>query len=92
MILGKGESLKTVLDARYLSSLIDDYKCNWPIEPINLKLTKMNEYYTSADISSAYNQKPLDKNRFDSHNMLLEINNTKLIELFYGISIGSAAF
>ena len=43
MILGKGESLKTVLDARYLSSLIDDYKCNGPIEPINLKLTKMNE-------------------------------------------------
>ena len=34
IILAKGESLKIVLDARYLNSLIDESKCNWPIEPI----------------------------------------------------------
>ena len=36
IILAKGESLKIVLDARYLNSLIDESKCNWPIEPIQV--------------------------------------------------------
>ena len=34
IILAKGESLKIVLYARYLNSLIDESKYNWPIEPI----------------------------------------------------------
>ena len=40
-ILAKGESLKIVLDARYLNSLIGESKCNWPIEPIQVILTKI---------------------------------------------------
>ena len=40
IILAKGESLKIVLDARYLNSLIDESKCNRPIEPIQVILTK----------------------------------------------------
>ena len=40
IILAKRESLKIVLDARYLNSLIDESKCNWPIEPIQVILTK----------------------------------------------------
>ena len=62
IILAKGESLKIVLDARYLISLIDESKCNWPIEPIQVILTKINgKYFTTADMNSAYNQMPLDK-------------------------------
>ena len=40
IILAKGESLKIVLDARYLNSLIDESNCNWPIEPIQVILTR----------------------------------------------------
>ena len=40
IILAKGESLKIVLDARYLNSLIDESKCNWPIEPIQVIFNK----------------------------------------------------
>ena len=62
IILAKGESLKIVLDARYLNSLIDESKCNWPIEPIQVILTKINgKYFTTADMNSAYNQMPLDR-------------------------------
>ena len=62
IILAKGESLKIVLDARYLNSLIDKTKCNWPIEPIQVILTKINDkYFTTADMNSAYNQMPLDE-------------------------------
>ena len=60
--LAKGESLKIVLDARYLNSLIDESKCNWPIEPIQVILTKINgKYFTTADMNSAYNQMSLDE-------------------------------
>ena len=47
MILAKGESLKIVLDARYLNSLFDELKYNWPIEPIRVRviLTKINGKY-----------------------------------------------
>ena len=60
IILAKGESLKIVLDARYLNSLIDESKCNWPTEPIQNILTKINgKYFTMADMNSAYNRMPL---------------------------------
>ena len=56
IILANGESLKIVLDARYLNSLIEDSKCNWQKEPIQVNLTKINgKYFTTADMNSAYN-------------------------------------
>ena len=62
IILAKSESPKLVLDARYLNSLIDESKCNWPIEPIQVILTKINgQYFTTTDMNSAYNQMPLDE-------------------------------
>ena len=52
IILAKGESIKVVLDPRYLNSLIDESKCNWPIEPIQVFLTKLNaKYFTTADMN-----------------------------------------
>ena len=42
IILRKGESLKIVLDARYLNSMIDESKYNWPIEPVDVDLTRIN--------------------------------------------------
>ena len=60
IVLAKGEPFKIVLDASYLNSLIDESKCNWPIEPIQVILTKMEgKYFTTADMNSAYNQMPL---------------------------------
>ena len=93
IILAKGESLKIVLDARYLNSLFDESKFNWPIEPIQVILTKINgKYFTTADMNSAYNQMPLDEQsqwltQFVMGNQQYEFNR-----LFYRISIGPAAF
>ena len=62
IILRKGESLKIVLDARNLNSLIDESNCNWPIEPVDVALTRINgTIFTTADLNSAYNQIPLDE-------------------------------
>ena len=60
IILRKGEEI--VLDARYLNSMIDESKCNWSIEPVDLALTRTNgTIFTRADLYSAYNQIPLDE-------------------------------
>ena len=93
IILRKGESLKIVLDARYLNSMIDESKCNWPFEPVDVALTRINgTIFTTADLNSAYNQIPLDdESMINTH---FTIGNEKYCfkRLFYGISIGPAAF
>ena len=62
IILAKCESLKIILDVSYLNSLLDESKCNWPFEPIQVILTKINgKYFTTAHMNSAYNQMPLDE-------------------------------
>ena len=62
IILAKDESLKLVLDARYLNALIDESKCNCPIEPIQVIFIKIKgQYSTTPDVNSAYNQMSLDK-------------------------------
>ena len=93
IILAKGESLKIVLDARYLNSLIDESKCNWPIEPIQVNLKKINgKYFTTADMNSAYNQMPLDEKSRRLTQFVIENQQYEFNRLFYGISIGPAAF
>ena len=93
IILAKGESLKIVLDARYLNSLIDESKCIWPIEPIQVILTKINgKYFTTADMNSAYNQMPLDEQSRRLTQFVIGNQQYEFNCLFYGISIGPAAF
>ena len=93
IILRKGESLKIVLDARYLNSMIDESKCNWPIEPVDVALTRINgTIFTTADLNSAYNQKPLDEESMRYTNFTIGNEQFCFKRLFYGISIGPAAF
>ena len=93
IILAKDESLKILLDARYLSSLIDESKCNWPIEPIQVISTMINgKYFTTADMNSAYNQMPLDEQSRRLTQFVIGNQQYEFNRLFYGISIGPAAF
>ena len=93
IIQRKGESLKIVLDARYLNSMIDESTCNWRIEPVDVALTRINgTIFTTADLNSAYNQNPLtNESKRYTH---FTIGNEQFCfkRLFYGISIGPAAF
>ena len=93
IILAKGESLKIVLDARYFNSLIDKTKCIRPIEPIQVIGTKTNgKYFTTADMNSAYNQMPLDEQSRRLTQFVIGNQQYEFNRLFYGISIGPAAF
>ena len=91
--LRKGESLKIVVDARYLNSMIDESKLNWPKEPVDVALTRMNgTIFMTADLNSAYNQIPLDEQSLRYTHFTIGNEQYCLKRLFYGISIGPAAF
>ena len=91
--LAKRDSLKIVLDARYLNSLIGESNYNWPIEPIQVILTKISsKYYTTADMNSAYNQMPLDEQSRRLTQIVIGTQRYEFNRFFYGISIGPAAF
>ena len=93
IILAKGESIKIVLDARYLNSLIDESKFNCPIEPIKVILTAINgKYFTLADMNSAYNQMPLVEQSRRLAQFVIGNQQYEFNRLFYGISIVPAAF
>ena len=93
IFLAKGQSLKIVLVARYFKSLIDESKCNWPIEPIQVIVTKLNgKYFTTADMNSAYNQMRLDEQSRRLGQFVIGIQQYEFNRLFFGISIGATAF
>ena len=74
-------------------SLIDESKCNWPIEPIQVILTKINgNCFTTADINSAYNQMPLNEQSRRLTKFIIGSQQFEYNRLFYGISVGPAAF
>ena len=62
IILPKGDTVKLVIDARYLNSITDLSNYSWPLEPVQMLLTKLDgTYYTTSDLASAYNQVPLSE-------------------------------
>ena len=87
------ELFKIVLDARYLNSLIDESKCNWSIEPNQVILTKIiGKYFPTADMNSAYNQMSLDEQSRRLTQFVIGNQQNEFNRLFYGSSIGPAAF
>ena len=89
----KGESLKIVLDARQLNTMIDETKSSWPTEPIQIILTRSKgPIFSIADMDSAYNQMPLDNPSQRLTNFVIAGQQYRFKRLFYGISIGPEAF
>ena len=73
--------------------MIDKSKGNWPIEPVDVALTRINgTIFTTADLNSAYNQIPLDEQSMRYTHFTIGNEQYFFKRLFYGISIEPAAF
>ena len=93
IILRKGELLKIVFDARQLNTMLDETKCSWPKEPIQIILTRIKgPIFSIAEMNSAFNQIPLDQASQRLTNFVIAGQQFCFKRLFYGISIGQAAF
>ena len=72
--------------------MIDKIKCSWPIEPIQVILTRIKRpNFSIAHMNTAYNQTPLDKPSQRLTNFVIVGQQYFFKRLFYGISIGPAA-
>ena len=60
ILLPKADYVKLVIDARYLNSITDLTNYSWPLEPVQMIMTRINgKYFTASDLSCAYHQVPL---------------------------------
>ena len=68
--------------------MIDESKCNWPIQPVDVALTRINgTKFTTADLNSAYNQIALDEESMRYTHFTIGNEQYCFKRLFYGISI-----
>ena len=60
ILMPKADYVKLVIDAGYLISITDLTNYSWPLEPIQMIMTRTNgKYFTVSELSSAYHQIPL---------------------------------
>ena len=60
ILMPKNDYVKLVIDARYLNSVADLTNYSWPLEPVQMILTRVNgKFFSVSDLSCAYHQVPL---------------------------------
>ena len=60
ILMPKNDYVKLVTDARYLNSVTDLTFYTWPLEPVQMIMTKVNgKVFSVSDLSCAYHQVPL---------------------------------
>ena len=65
ILMPKNDYVKLVIDARYLNSVIDLKNYSWPLEPVQMIMTRVSgKFFSVSDFSCAYHQVPLS---FETH-------------------------
>ena len=60
ILMPKNDYVKLVIDARYLNSVTDLTNYSWPLEPVQIIMTRVNaKVFSVSDLSCAYHQVPL---------------------------------
>ena len=60
ILMPKNDYVKLVIDARYLNSGTDLTNYSWPLEPVQMIMTRVNgKFFSVSDLSRAYHQVPL---------------------------------
>ena len=60
ILMPKNDYVKLGIDARYLNSLTDLKNYSWPVEPVQMIMTRINcNVFFVRDLSCAYHQVPL---------------------------------
>ena len=60
ILMPKNDSVKLVIDARYLNSVSDLTNYSWPLEPVQMIMTGVNgKFFSVSDLTCEYHQLPL---------------------------------
>ena len=61
ILMPKNDYVKLVIDARYLNSVTDLTNYSWPLEPVQMIMTRVNgKFFSVSDLSCAFHQVPLN--------------------------------
>ena len=60
ILMPKSDYVKLVINARFLNSVTDLNNYSWPLEPVQMIITRVNgKFFSLSDLSCAYHQVPL---------------------------------
>ena len=60
ILLTKADYVKLFIDARYMNSITNLTKYSWPLDLVQMIMTRINgKYFTASDLSCTYYQVPL---------------------------------
>ena len=60
ILMPNNDYVKLVIDARYLNSVTNLTNYSWPLEPVQMIMTRVNgKFFSVSDLSCAYHQVPL---------------------------------
>ena len=75
-----------MIDARYLNSVTDLTNCSWPLEPVQMIMTRVNgKFFSKSRLSSEYRQVPLSFETQKLTNFIIGGREYTLTRGFYGL-------
>ena len=82
----KNDYVKLVIDARYLNSVTDLTNYSWPLELVQMIMTRVNGKFSSvSDLSCAYHQVPLSFETQKLTNFIIGGRQYTFTREFYGL-------
>ena len=83
----KNDYVKLVIYARYLNSVTDLTSYPWPLEPIQMIMTRVNgKFFSVSDLSCAYHQVPFSFQTQKLTGFIIVGRQCTFIRGFYGLS------
>ena len=82
----KNDYVKLFIDARYLNSVTDLTNYTWPLEPVQMIMTRVNgKFFSVNDLSCAYHQVPLSYETQKLTNFIIGGRQYTFTRGFYGL-------
>ena len=82
----KNDYVKLKIDARYLNSVTDLTNYSWPLELVQMIMTRVNgEFFSVSDLSCAYHQVPLSYETQKSTSFIIGGGQYTFTRGFYGV-------
>ena len=86
ILMPKNDYVKLVIDARYLNSVTNLTNYSWPLEPVQMIMTKVNgKVFSVSDLSCAYHQVPLSPETQKLTSFLIGGKQYTYTRGFYGL-------
>ena len=86
ILMPKNDYVKLVIDARYLNSVTDLTNYSWPLEPVQMIMTRMNgKFFSVSDLSCAYHQVPLSSETQKLTSFIIGGRQYTFTRGFYGL-------